>query len=295
MPSEQHNFLSHRHFEGLKCLMRHSSSNLQLVAQSLRYTYGQKFKNNAKAKASKKGLSINIERAKGCPQTAVSVLPLPIIDTTPTPEPLLITIPPTSDQRRRRRRSPTQRNLAVPSLVQRVLSPISASVIQVSLLPATPLNAPVASTQQPFLSPLDFSSIPSISVSYFSSPVVEKKTQCAVSIDTGDAAYGTAPAAPAPQIRELPDVPVDADYWEDIDMSSSSRSSSEGPETPCDSEDDGPFVIRIRKRKTADEEDEELPQPKYAMKKRWSNCSNARGRSSRRKVIYVVPAIADST
>jgi hypothetical protein len=236
----------------------------------------------AKAKASKKGLSINIERAKGCPQTAVSVIPLPIIDTTPSPEPLVITIPPTSDQRRRRRRSLTRRSLAVPSLVQRVLSPLSASVIQVSLLPATPLDAPVSSNQLPILSPLDFSSIPSISVSYFSSPIVDKKTQSAVSITTGDVPYGVAPAAPAPQVRELPDVPIDADYWEDIDMSSSSRSSSAGPETPvrnfhckcqkfninaqsflqCDSEDDGPFVIRIRKRKTVDEEDEELPQPK---------------------------------
>jgi len=108
------------------------------------------------------------------------------------------------------------------------------------------------------------------------------------------------PDAPTAQVRQLPDVPqaVDADYWdsEDIDMSSnlssSSRSSSLGPETPCDSGDESPFMLRIRKRKsTEEEEEEELQQPKHIMKKRWSTSSNAKDRSSRRKAIYIAPPV----
>lgn len=114
------------------------------------------------------------------------------------------------------------------------------------------------------------------------------------SVAVGDARC--VPDAPASQVRELPDVPqaVDADYWEDIDMSSSSRSSSLGPETPCDSRDESPFMLRIRKRKSTEEE-EELRQPKHIMKKRWSTSPKAKDRSSRRKAIYIAPASVAST
>lgn len=285
MPSHYHmsTILSDRHFSSLKAMLANQRERVRFTAYALRIKYGKQFKNMAKAKASKKGLCINVEKAKKCPQTAVSVVPLPVIDPIQSPvrppglkrRPSSLSVPiPTSSSRPRKMQT-RPRPTSTPS-ASSALSPLSSS-LQLRTLPDINSHGKPARQTHAVLPRLDIPAIPAISVSYFSAMSIEDRVPMDVLSASGDDLY--APAAPAGIVKELPEVMSNAVCWFDVDLSfdspsSSSGSSSLGPETPHDSEDESAVKIRIKKRKMSEDEGEELQHPKQIMKKRWSALSN---------------------
>ncbi|KAF8641536.1 hypothetical protein AX16_009913 [Volvariella volvacea WC 439] len=87
------NTLSYSQLNDLISILRIANAKYQYLAaksrESVCYTH------HAKAKAFHLGLSINIKKARNCPQRQISVIPLPVLDLSPSParETLKIRIP----------------------------------------------------------------------------------------------------------------------------------------------------------------------------------------------------------
>jgi hypothetical protein len=82
MPLPIDNSLSSEDFTDLKRTLFQSNEFYRYIADDLRST---PLKNSARHRARELGLRINIDKAKACPQKAVSLLPLPIIENSPSP------------------------------------------------------------------------------------------------------------------------------------------------------------------------------------------------------------------
>jgi hypothetical protein len=76
------NSLSSDDFTDLKRTLLQSNQFYRCIAVDLRSI---PLKNSARRRARELGLRINIDKAKACPQKAVSLLPLPIIESSPSP------------------------------------------------------------------------------------------------------------------------------------------------------------------------------------------------------------------
>jgi hypothetical protein len=225
-------------------MLGNERDKVRFAACALRLKYTKQFKNIAKAKASKKGLYINVDKAKKCPQTAVSVIPLPIIDPTRTPAASpthsldlkrhptspLITAPTFMSHHHKvqSRRRPTSTPSICPS--SHVLSPISSSL---QMLPLSDVNSQASAA-------LMVPSMPTISVSHFSAISIDDQVPVDVlSLTDDDDEYS--PAVSADFVEKLSkEVLPDAVCWFNVEpnsdsSSSSSRPSSTGPETPVSS------------------------------------------------------------
>jgi hypothetical protein len=233
--------LSDKHFNSLKAMLDNERDKVRFAACALRLKYTKQFKNIAKAKASKKGLYINVDKAKKCPQTAVSVIPLPIIDPTQTPaasptQSLDWKRHPTSTaptlmlhrHKVQSRRRPTSTPSVCPS--SHVLSPLSSSL---QMLPFPDVNSQASAA-------LMVPSMPTISVSHFSAISIEDRVPMDVlSLTDDDDLYSSAVSSHFVE-KLSKEVLPDAVCWIDVEpnsdsSSSSSRPSSTGPETPVSS------------------------------------------------------------
>jgi hypothetical protein len=74
--------LSPKEFSTLKRVLSQANEVCRLLSDHSRLT---RARNYARHRARRLGLCVDIEKAKACPQKAVSVIPLPIIDTDPSP------------------------------------------------------------------------------------------------------------------------------------------------------------------------------------------------------------------
>src|ERR1700722_14526383 len=71
-----------KEFNSLKSILSETNEIYRRLADRLRTI---QLKNNARRRARNLGLSVNVDKAKACPQKAVSVIPLPVIETSPSP------------------------------------------------------------------------------------------------------------------------------------------------------------------------------------------------------------------
>lgn len=70
--------------------LRYANARYTRVAFELRFRITCTRTHHAKRRAFWSGLRIDVEKAKGCPMTAISVKPLPVLDTTPSPSPIML-------------------------------------------------------------------------------------------------------------------------------------------------------------------------------------------------------------
>jgi len=70
--------------------LRHTNARYAQIAFELRCRMTFTRTHHAKRRALWAGLRIDVEKAKDCPMTAVSVRPLPLLDTTPSPSPIML-------------------------------------------------------------------------------------------------------------------------------------------------------------------------------------------------------------
>ncbi|OAX37005.1 hypothetical protein K503DRAFT_801568 [Rhizopogon vinicolor AM-OR11-026] len=68
--------------------LRYANARYTRVAFELRCRMTFTRTHHAKRRAFWSGLRVDVEKAKGCPMTAIAVKPLPVLDTTPSPSPL---------------------------------------------------------------------------------------------------------------------------------------------------------------------------------------------------------------
>ncbi|KAJ8590916.1 hypothetical protein M405DRAFT_815213 [Rhizopogon salebrosus TDB-379] len=88
MPSRH--ALSDAAISDLTYKLRYANARYTRVASELRRRVAFTRTHHAKRRAFWSGLSVDVEKAKGCPMTAISVRPLPVLDTTPSPSPLML-------------------------------------------------------------------------------------------------------------------------------------------------------------------------------------------------------------
>jgi hypothetical protein len=88
MPSRH--ALSDAAISDLTYKLRYANARYTRVASELRRRVAFTRTHHAKRRAFWSGLCVDVEKAKGCPMTAISVRPLPVLDTTPSPSPLML-------------------------------------------------------------------------------------------------------------------------------------------------------------------------------------------------------------
>jgi len=88
MPSRH--ALSDAALSDLTYRLRYANARYTRVASELRCRVAFTRTHHAKHRAFWSGLCIDVEKAKGCPMTAISVRPLPVLDTTPSLSPLML-------------------------------------------------------------------------------------------------------------------------------------------------------------------------------------------------------------
>ncbi|KAJ7198242.1 hypothetical protein C8J57DRAFT_1417286 [Mycena rebaudengoi] len=243
----------------LSLILREANAHYRRVADSFRASLRPT--HHARTRAEKIGLTLNIEKAVACPEHQVSVIPLPIIDTTPSPTISRRATRATTNATSGTQRPPAQRrsrptlSLSIPLLARPAAdAPVSCgpySAVSISGLARRPRGRPRPSAaERPLAWP-----------------------HLALLITPNDPIFTLAPrrAPPVPSAPVIPDVPFSDDEedvfarggavhrreddqlanWQlgyplsaaaDCGSSSSgssngsSRASSRGPETPADSE-----------------------------------------------------------
>ncbi|KAG2101851.1 uncharacterized protein F5147DRAFT_296616 [Suillus discolor] len=85
-----HTALSDAALSDLACRLRYANARYGQIACQLRCRITITRTHHAQRRAFWSGLRIDIAKAKGCPSTAISVRPLPVLDTTPSPSPLML-------------------------------------------------------------------------------------------------------------------------------------------------------------------------------------------------------------
>ncbi|KAG1814406.1 uncharacterized protein BJ212DRAFT_369591 [Suillus subaureus] len=84
------NALSDAALSGLIYRLRYANARYGQIACQLRCRMTITRTYHAQRRAFWSGLRVDIAKAKGCPSTAISVRPLPVLDTTPSPLPLML-------------------------------------------------------------------------------------------------------------------------------------------------------------------------------------------------------------
>ncbi|KAG1746885.1 hypothetical protein EDB19DRAFT_330829 [Suillus lakei] len=85
-----HNALSDAALSDLACRLRYANARYGQIACQLRCRITITRSYHAQRRAFWSGLRVDIAKAKDCPSTAISVRPLPVLDTTPSPLPLML-------------------------------------------------------------------------------------------------------------------------------------------------------------------------------------------------------------
>lgn len=85
-----HSALSDAALSDLACRLRYANARYGQIACQLRCRITITRTYHAQRHAFWSGLRVDIAKAKNCPSTAISVRPLPILDTTPSPLPLML-------------------------------------------------------------------------------------------------------------------------------------------------------------------------------------------------------------
>ncbi|KAK7008153.1 hypothetical protein R3P38DRAFT_1628231 [Favolaschia claudopus] len=248
--------LSAPHFLRLSSILKQANEHYHFVAASTRAATHPT--HHARTRAEKLGLAINIERAVNCPGNQVSVVPLPIIETSPASSPIL-PVPQLS--------KPVRGRPALRLVVPQMTRPQADVPVSTGHTPAAAAPTVLRGKNIPWRGPTSrFSVTPNEPIFAFSVPPQEAQPAQIFNVRP----------RPAPKPEEPPVVPellfeFDADdEWMDLELgyppsgaadyapSSSSESSSpsmtasnsSGPTTP----DDGdvvmpPILINFAKRK----------------------------------------------
>ncbi|KAJ7293995.1 hypothetical protein C8J57DRAFT_1270557 [Mycena rebaudengoi] len=246
----------------LSLILREANAHYRRVADSFRASLRPT--HHARTRAEKIGLTLNIEKAVACPEHQVSVIPLPIIDTTPSPTISRRATRATTNATSGTQRPPAQRrsrptlSLSIPLLARPAAdAPVSCGPYSAVSISGT---SPVAPAAAPTV--LHLQNVP------WRGPTSR------FSITPNDPIFTLAPrrAPPVPSAPVIPDVPFSDDEEEDVftpeeaqftaeeddqlanwqlgyplsaaadcgsssgSSNGSSRASSRGPETPADSE-----------------------------------------------------------
>jgi hypothetical protein len=85
-----HSALSNAALSDLICRLRYANARYGQIACQLRCQITITRTYHAQRRAFWSGLRVDIAKAKDCPSTAISVRPLPVLDTTPSPSPFML-------------------------------------------------------------------------------------------------------------------------------------------------------------------------------------------------------------